>query len=115
NLMASPFKFAKHGESGIEVSELLPETAKMVDDLCVIRSVHHRNPVHGPGECVMLTGTQLGDRPSLGAWTTYGLGSENQELPAFLVMNVNSVGMQFPQAAGWETGFLPPRYQGTVV
>ena len=115
NLWASPFKFAKHGESGIEVSELFPETARLVDELCVIRSMQHTNPVHGPGECVMLTGTQLGDRPSLGAWTTYGLGSENSNLPSFVVMNVHTEGMQYPQAAGWETGFLPARYQGTVV
>ena len=74
NLMGSPFKFANHGQSGIAVSELFPHTAKLVDDLCIIRSMQHRNPVHGPGECVMLTGTEMGDRPSLGAWVTYGLG-----------------------------------------
>lgn len=115
NLMASPYKFAQHGQSGIPVSDLFPAVAKQVDELCVIRSMHHRNPVHGPGECVMLTGTQLGDRPSMGAWVTYGLGSENQEMPGFVVMNVNTIGMQFAQAAGWETGFLPARFQGTVV
>jgi hypothetical protein len=115
NLMASPFKFEKYGQSGIDVSELLPYTAKVVDDLCVIRSMHHRNPVHGPGECVMLTGTGVGDRPSLGSWITYGLGSENENLPWFVVMNVKTDAMQFPQAAGWEAGFLPPTYQGTLV
>lgn len=115
NLMASPWKFRQHGESGIPVSELLPETAKHVDDLCVIRSMQHRNPVHGPGECVALTGTGAGDRPSIGAWSIYGLGSETQNLPAFVTMNLHSDGMQFPQAAGWGAGFLPPQFQGTVV
>lgn len=115
NLMASPWKFHRHGESGLPVSELLPETAKHIDDLCVIRSMQHRNPVHGPGECVALTGTGIGDRPSIGAWSIYGLGSETRDLPAFLTMNLNTAGMQFPQAAGWGTGFLPPQFQGTVI
>ena len=115
NLMASPFKFRQHGESGIPVSDLLPETARHVDDLCVLRSLQHRNPVHGPAECITLTGTQVGDRPSLGSWLTYGLGSENENLPAFVAMNANNSAMQFPQAAGWSAGFLPSRHQGTVV
>ena len=115
NLMASPFKFQQHGESGIPVSELFPATAGCVDDLCVIRSLHHRNPVHGPGECVALTGTGLGDRPSFGAWTVFGLGSENQNLPSFITMNLNTSGMQYPQAAGWGAGFLPASHQGVVV
>ncbi|MCB1066183.1 MAG: DUF1501 domain-containing protein [Verrucomicrobiae bacterium] len=115
NLMASPWEFRKHGQSGIPVSSLLPETAKHVDDLCIIRSMQHRNPVHGPGECVALTGTGAGDRPSIGAWSIYGLGSETENLPAFITMNLHSDGMQFPQAAGWSAGFLPPQYQGTVV
>jgi hypothetical protein len=115
NLMASPWEFRQYGESGIPVSDLLPETAKHVDDLCLIRSMEHRNPVHGPGECVALTGTGAGDRPSIGAWSIYGLGSETQNLPAFVTMNLHSDGMQFPQGAGWGAGFLPPQYQGTVV
>lgn len=115
NLMASPWDFQQHGESGLYVSELFPQVAQHADDLCVIRSMTHRNPVHGPGECVALTGTGAGDRPSLGAWSLYGLGSRNQQLPAFLTMNLHSDGMQYPQAAGWGAGFLPPRFQGTVV
>ena len=115
NLMKSPWAFQQHGESGIPVSELLPETAKHVDDLCVIRSMSHRNPVHGPGECVALTGTGAGDRPSIGSWSLYGLGSANQDLPAFITMNLHNDGMQFPQAAGWSAGFLPSRLQGTLV
>lgn len=113
-LMASTFPFQKYGESGIEVSELMPETAKHVDDLCLIRSLNHRIPVHGPGECVTTTGSALGDRPSLGAWLTYGLGSEAENLPGFIVMSSNTSGPA-PQRAGWGTGFLPARYQGTLI
>ncbi len=115
NLLASPWKSAKHGESGLSVSELLPETAKHVDDLCVIRSVTHRNPVHGPGECVALTGSANGQRPSLGSWSIYGLGSEASELPAYITMNLHTDGMHHPQAAGWSAGFLPSRFQSVVV
>ena len=113
-LMASPFSFKQYGESGIPVSELFPEVAQLVDDLCVIRSVNHRIPVHGPGECVALTGTAIGDRPSMGAWMTYGLGSVSSDLPGFVVMLSNSTGPS-PQRPGWGPGFLPSRYQGTVV
>ena len=115
NLMASHWEFQKHGQSGVPMSALLPHTAKLADELCVIRSMTHRNPVHGPGECVALTGNAAGNRPSLGAWSIYGLGSETQQLPAFIAMNVHSDGMQYPQAAGWGPGFLPSRLQGTVV
>ncbi len=113
-LMASPFQFKKYGESGIEVSELFSETARMVDDICVIRSMNHRIPVHGPGECIALTGSPIGDRPSMGAWMTYGLGSESRNLPGFVVMLSNSSGPA-PQRPGWGPGFLPSRYQGTLV
>jgi len=115
NLMASPWKFQQHGESGIPISNLLPNIARHADDLCVIRSMTHRNPVHGPGECVALTGTASGERPSLGAWSIYGLGSDTRELPEFIAMNLHTSGMQYPQASGWGTGFLPARLQGTVV
>jgi len=113
-LMASPFSFKKYGQSGIEVSELFPETGKMVDELCVIRSMNHRIPVHGPGECIALTGTAVGDRPSMGSWMTYGLGNASQNLPGFVVFLSNSSGPA-PQRAGWGPGFLPAQYQGTVV
>ena len=115
NLMPSPWKFRRYGECGMPISELLPYTAKHADDLCVIRSMHHRNPVHGPAECVALTGTGLGDRPSIGAWSVYGLSTENSSLPGFLQLNLHNNGMQYPQAAGWGVGFLPSRFQGTVV
>ncbi|QEG02246.1 hypothetical protein Mal15_63320 [Stieleria maiorica] len=115
NLMGSPWTFDRYGESGIPVSTLLPNTARHIDDLCVIRSMQHNNPVHGPGECVALTGTAAGDRPSIGSWSLYGLGTANESLPAFVGMNLHSDGMQFPQAAGWGSGFLPSGLQGTIV
>ncbi|MGI9467685.1 MAG: DUF1501 domain-containing protein [Rubripirellula sp.] len=115
NLLASPWKFRQQGDAGLAVSELLPAIGKHADELCVLRSMTHRNPVHGPGECVALTGTSVGDRPSLGSWSIYGLGSETQELPAFITMNLHTDGMQFPQAAGWSPGFLPSKHQGTLV
>ncbi|WP_166823106.1 DUF1501 domain-containing protein [Thalassoroseus pseudoceratinae] len=115
NLMKSPWSFHQHGESGLSVSTLFPQVAQHADDLCVIRSMTHRNPVHGPGECVALTGSANGERPSLGAWSVYGLGRATDNLPAFVTMNLHSDGMQYPQAAGWKTGFLPARFQGTVV
>lgn len=115
NLMASPFTFDHFGQSGIPCSDLHPHTARHVDDICLLRSMTHRNPVHGPGECVALTGSGLGNRPSIGAWVTYGLGRATSNLPAFLAMNVHTTGMQYPQAAGWGASFLPPEAQGVVV
>ncbi|QDT98671.1 DUF1501 domain-containing protein [Gimesia aquarii] len=113
-LMASPFLFKRYGESGIPVSNLFPETAQLIDEICVLRSVNHRVPVHGPGECIALTGSAIGDRPSLGAWMTYGLGSESRDLPGFISMLSNSTGPA-PQTPGWGAGFLPSRFQGTLV
>lgn len=113
-LFASPFPFKQYGESGTPVSSLFPKTAELADDLCIVRSMNHRVPVHGPGECIALTGTGVGDRPSMGAWMTYGLGSLAKNLPGFLVFLSNSTGPA-PQLPGWGPGFLPARYQGTVV
>ncbi len=115
NVMPSHWEFSQHGKSGLSISSLLPHTAAHADKLCVIRSMSHRNPVHGPGECVALTGSGGGDRPSLGAWSLFGLGPMSRQLPAFIAMNLHSDGMQYPQAAGWGPGFLPSRFQGTVV
>ena len=115
NVMPSHWEFKQYGESGIPVSALLSHTAEHVDDLCVIRSVQHRNPVHGPGECVCLTGVSNGERPSIGAWSTYALGSDNENLPSFMAMNIHSDGMQYPQRAGWSTGFLPSKHQGILI
>ncbi|MDA8698079.1 DUF1501 domain-containing protein [Rhodopirellula sp.] len=115
NLLPSPWGFRKCGECGVEVSDLLPHVSEMIDELCVIRSMTHRNPVHGPGECVALTGSSTGDRPSVGAWSLYGLGKQSNSLPSFIAMNIHNDGMQYPQAAGWSSGFLPSRFQGTVI
>lgn len=111
NLMASPFSFTRHGESGIEVSELYPELGRCIDDLCVLRSCRHDSPIHAPAEFIATTGTQVGDRPSLGAWLYYGLGSENHDLPGFIVFKAGETIR--PPAMG--AGFLPARYQGTLV
>ncbi|QDT09874.1 DUF1501 domain-containing protein [Planctomycetes bacterium K23_9] len=113
-LFASPFSFRQYGESGIPVSSLYPRTAELVDDMCIVRSMNHRVPVHGPGECIALTGTGVGDRPSMGAWMNYGLGSEAQDLPGFMVFLSNVTGPP-PQLPGWSAGFLPAQYQGTLV
>ncbi len=113
-LLASPFAFRRYGDSGIPVSSMFPQTAKLVDEICVIRSMNHRVPVHGPGECVALTGTAIGDRPSMGAWLNYGLGSPARDLPGFVVFLSNSSGPA-PQRPGWGPGFLPSRFQGTQV
>ncbi len=113
-LFASPFSFQQYGESRIPVSSLFPRTAQMVDDLCVVRSMNHRVPVHGPGECIALTGTGVGDRPSMGAWVNYGLGSASKNLPGFMTFLSNVSGPP-PQLPGWGSGFLPARYQGTLV
>src|SRR5262249_40919011 len=88
NLPASPWKFQKNGRSGIEVSELFPRIAGCIDDICVIRSMNGGNQVsHGPAMLMMNTGDGVFNRPSLGAWTLYGLGSENQDLPGFVSLS----------------------------
>ena len=115
NLLASPWEFSPRGESGLPVSSLFPAVAEQADKLCVIRSMSHRNPVHGPGECLALCGASLGNRPSIGAWTIYGTGTANESLPPFVVMNLKTDGMQFAQTSGWGVGFLPSRLQGAVV
>jgi hypothetical protein len=110
NLMASPFRFARHGRSGIAVSELLPNLATCVDDLCVIRSMVADNINH-PNACLqMFTGEQVFSRPSLGSWLLYGLGSENQDLPGFV-----SICPSGGDASLWGSSFLPAAYQGTRV
>ena len=82
----SIFKFAQHGKSGAWLSELLPHTAKIVDDLCFIKSMHTEQINHDPAITFLQTGFQLAGRPSMGSWVAYGLGSENRDLPAFVVM-----------------------------
>lgn len=112
NLLASPWKFAKHGESGIEVSELLPGLASHIDDICVIRSMYADNINHTGAALQMCTGEQAFSRPSLGSWLTYGLGTENQDLPGFVVVCPAAV---FQGAQLWASSFLPSAYQGTLV
>ncbi len=112
NLLASPWKFAKHGQCGTEVSELLPRLAAHVDDLCVIRSMVADNINHTGAALQMNTGEQAFSRPSLGSWLVYGLGTENQNLPGFVVVSPAAV---FQGAQLWSSSFLPSAYQGTLV
>jgi hypothetical protein len=112
NLLASPWKFWKHGESGIEVSELLPRVAACVDDLAIIRSMVADNINHSGAAAQMCTGEQAFSRPSIGSWLTYGLGTENQNLPGFVVVSPAAV---FQGAQLWASSFLPSAYQGTLV
>jgi hypothetical protein len=110
NLMGSPYRFARHGQSGIAVCELLPNLASCIDDLCVIRSMFADNINH-PNACLqMFTGEQIFSRPSLGSWLLYGLGSENQDLPGFVAICPSG-----GEAALWGSSFLPAAYQGTRV
>ena len=106
-------KFQKYGEGGLEVSDYLPWHAKMADDICVLKSMHTEQINHDPAHTFMNTGTVISGRPSMGSWITYGLGSETQELPGFVVMS--SVGGRNPQPIAsrqWGAGFLPSRFQG---
>jgi hypothetical protein len=111
----SKFKFERHGNCGTHVTELLPWTAKVVDDLCVINSVHTEAINHDPAVTYICTGHQLPGRASLGAWLSYGLGVENENLPAFVVMTSSWSAKGDPQALYnrlWGSGFLPSKYQG---
>jgi hypothetical protein len=109
----SPFKFQKYGESGIEVSELFARTAESIDDIAVIRSMHADVPNHEPSLMLMNCGEARLPRPSLGSWVTYGLGSENQNLPGFIAMCPGGYPIQETQ--NWQSAFLPGAYQGTYI
>jgi hypothetical protein len=109
----SPFQFKPRGQSGIEVSELFERTAESIDELCVIRSMHADIPNHEPSLLLMNCGEARLIRPSMGSWLTYGLGSENQNLPAFVVMCPGGYPIQ--ESQNWQAGFLPGIYQGTYV
>ena len=111
--LPSPFKFQKYGESGIEVSELFANTAKHVDDMCIIRSMYADVPNHEPSLLLMNCGEARLPRPSFGSWTTYGLGTENQNLPGFIAMCPG--GMPITESANWRSAFLPGAYQGTYI
>ncbi len=109
----SPFRFKKYGRSGIEVSELFARTAEHVDDIAVIRSMVAQVPNHEPSLMLMNCGDSVLPRPSVGAWVTYGLGSENQNLPGFIAMCPG--GYPIKDAENWQSAFLPGTYQGTFV
>src|SRR5437016_2855637 len=109
----SPYKFSKHGQSGTEVSEIFPNVAKCVDDLCVVRSMQADVPNHEPSLLLMNCGEARLIRPSLGSWVTYGLGSENQNLPGFISMCPGGYPIQ--ESQNWQAGFLPGVYQGTYI
>lgn len=112
--VASPFRFQKYGQCGREISELLPETAKWADELAVCRSVQSDNGNHPAAVFQMNTGFIIPGNPSMGAWVTYGLGSANQNLPAFVAMpDFRSI--PFSGAQQWGSGYLPAEYQGTVL
>ena len=110
---ASPYKFEKHGQSGIEVSELFAHTAKHIDDVCVIRSMHADVPNHEPSLLLMNCGEARLIRPSMGSWITYGLGTQNQNLPGFIAMCPGGYPIQ--ESQNWQSGFLPGVHQGTYI
>ena len=111
-LLQSPFSFNRYGQSGLEVSELFTKTARMIDDICVVRSMHTDLPAHPQAILQMNGGRIIPGFPSMGSWITYGLGSENRNLPGFIAFcaGVPDVGPQL-----WSSAFLPAIYQGTYV
>jgi hypothetical protein len=112
NLMRSPFQFKRHGQSGLEVSEIFPRVAQKIDDICVIRSCWSDNGNHGPSLLMMNCGHGLPGRPSMGSWLTYGLGSENRNLPGFVVL-CPGYPVLGPQL--WTSAFLPASHQGAYI
>lgn len=111
--LASPFKFKRYGQSGIEVSELFSHVGEHIDDICVIRSMHANVPNHEPSLMLMNCGTNTLVRPSVGSWVTYGLGSVNQNLPGYISMCPG--GLPIKGAQNWQSAFLPGAFQGTHV
>ena len=109
----SPFKFGKYGQSGIEMSEIFPKLSQHADDLCVVRSMHADVPNHEPSLMLLNCGSPQQERPSMGSWILYGLGTENQNLPGFVVMCPG--GYPIKQGSNWRSAFLPGIYQGTFV
>jgi len=110
-LLGPKFKFTKHGQSGAEISELLPHLAGHADDIAIVRSLTTDAFNHAPGQILMSTGAQQFGRPSMGAWATYGLGSESQNLPGFVVFSTGTKGPSGGNS-NWGSGFLPTKYQG---
>jgi len=111
-LMRSPFKFARHGECGMWVSDALPHLTRHVDDIALIRSLYTTNITHEPAVYLIQTGRMISGHPTLGSWVVYGLGSECQNLPAYVVLD-DPLGLPVNGVENWQAGFLPPHYQGT--
>lgn len=111
-LMPSPFQFKPHGQSGVQVSELLPKFAEHIDDVCILKSVYTDNPNHGPALLLMNNGTIVPTRPSMGSWFSYGLGTENQSLPGYVVL---CPGRPVRFSILWTSAFLPGEHQGTYI
>lgn len=111
-LLPSPFPFRPRGESGLPVSDLLPRLGEHIDDICVLRSMHADNPNHGPALLQMNNGTIIPTRPSMGAWFLYGLGTENDNLPGYVVL---CPGRPVRFSILWNSAFLPSKYQGTYI
>ncbi|MGE3804436.1 MAG: DUF1501 domain-containing protein [Gemmataceae bacterium] len=109
--LRSPYQFNKCGKSGIDITEVYPELGKCADDLCVIRSMHCESNNHGPALFQMQSGFVQAGRPSIGSWLTYGLGTENQNLPGFVVL-LDHQGAPVNGALNWSSGFMPAGYQG---
>jgi hypothetical protein len=112
SLMGSPFAFQRHGESGLEISELFPHTAHLADELAVIRSCYHESFIHGPALSLMHSGNVLLGHPSVGSWVVSGLGCASDNLPAFMVM---TDGVIRGSSSAYSSGFLPAVYQGTLI
>jgi len=111
-LMPSPWEFKKYGQCGMEISDLFPHLSQHADDLALIRSMHALSPAHGPALFQMNTGTILAGAPSVGSWVTYGLGTENENLPGFIVFT-DYRGGPINGAPNWSNGYMPAAYQGT--
>ena len=112
-LMQSPFEFKPRGKSGLIISDLFPHTSKFADDLCVIRSMHSDTAAHASGCLQMNSGSIFIGKPSIGAWVTYGLGSGNDNLPAYVVMT-DPRGGPIGSASNWSAGYMPAKFQGTL-
>ena len=110
--MGSPFEFKQHGESGATISELLPHTAEIADELCFIKSMYTEAINHGPGVTMMQTGSQFPGRPTIGSWLSYGLGTMNANLPDFVVLTTEPAGGQPLTSRYWGSGFLPAKHDG---
>ena len=110
DLLGSPWKFKQYGESGISISELFPHVAECVDDLCIINSMHGSNPAHGGASMKLHTGSDVFVRPSMGSWITYGLGTENENLPGFITICPT---LAHGGTQNWGSAFLPANFAGT--